>query len=177
MVFHWSLSERKFPQVSRTHPRILAVLSNAVIWIVSTCPSTSKSSRPFYNPLVIVPKAPITIGTIVTFMFHSLFNFLARLRYLSFFSYSFRFILWSAWTAKTTILQILFFLWIIISSGLLVVIRGSVFMLKYHAYHFLGQPPVVHIPFICMVKFKFITRFPVDHIVDPIVSCLILLLC
>ena len=31
----------------------------------------SKSSRPFINPLVIVPNAPITIGTIFTFMFHS----------------------------------------------------------------------------------------------------------
>ena len=108
-VFHWSLSDSKSPQVSGTHHRILAVLSNAVIWIVSTPPPTSKSSRPFNNPLVIVPKAPITIGTIVIFMFHSFFNSLARLRYLSFFSLFFRFILWSAGTAKSTILQILFF--------------------------------------------------------------------
>ena len=92
---------------------ILAVLSNAVIWIVSTRPPTSKSSRPFNNPLIIVPKAPITIGTIVTFMFHSFFYSLARSRYLSFFPYSFRFILWSAGTAKSTILQILFFCWLL----------------------------------------------------------------
>ena len=72
-------------------------------------PPNSKSSRPFNNPLVIVPNAPITIGIIVTFMFHSLFNSLARSRYLSFFSLSFRFILWSAGTAKSTILKILFF--------------------------------------------------------------------
>ena len=96
-------------QVSRTRLRIMAVLSNAVVWIVSTNPPTSKSSRPFSNPLVIVPNAPITIGTIVTFMFHNFFNSLARSRYLSFFSLSFRFILWSAGTAKSTILQILFF--------------------------------------------------------------------
>ena len=75
MVFHWSLSDSKSPQVSGTLLRILAVLSNAVIWIVSTCPPTSKSSRPFNNPLVIVPKAPITIDKIVTFMFHSFFNY------------------------------------------------------------------------------------------------------
>ena len=105
MVSHWSLSDSKSPQVSRTLLRILAVLINAVIWIVSTRPPTSKSSRPFNNPLVIVPKAPITIGTIVSFMFHSFFNSLARSRY---FSHSFRFILWSAGTAKSTILQILF---------------------------------------------------------------------
>ena len=88
MIFLWSLSDRKSPQVSRTRLRILAVLSNSVIWIVSTCPPTSKSSRPFNNPLVIVPKALITIGTIVTFMFHGFFKFLARSRYLSFFSHS-----------------------------------------------------------------------------------------
>ena len=39
--------------------------------MVSTQPPTSKPSRPFYNPLVTVPKAPITIGIIVTFMFLS----------------------------------------------------------------------------------------------------------
>ena len=111
MVFHWSLSDSKSPQVSRTRLSILAVLS---------------------NPLVTVPNAPITIGTIVTFMFHSFFNSLARSRYLSFFSLSFRFILWSAGTAKSTILQILFLLLIIIRSGLLARIRWSVCMLKSH---------------------------------------------
>ena len=114
MVLHWSLSDSKSPQVSRTRLRILAVLTNAVAWIVSTRPPISKSSRPFNNPLVIVPNAPITIGTIVTFMFHSFFNSLARSRYLSFFSLSFRFILWSAGTAKSTILQIFFFFFFVV---------------------------------------------------------------
>ena len=133
MVFHWSLSDSKSPQVSKTRLRILAVLSIAVVLIVSTRPPTSRSSRPFNNPLVIVPNAPITIGTIVTFMFHSFFNSLARSRYLSFFSLSFRFILWSAGTSKSTILQILFFfLLIIMRSGLLARIRWSVCMLKSH---------------------------------------------
>ena len=98
-----------------------------------THPPTSKSSRPFNNPLVIVPKVPITIGTIITFMFHSFFNSLARLRYLSFFSHSFSFILWSARTAKSTIWQFLFFfLLIIIRSGLLAEIWWSMFMIKSH---------------------------------------------
>ena len=132
MVFHWSLSDSKSPQVSRTRLRILASLSNAVVWIVSTRPPTSKSSRPFNNPLVIVPNTPITIGTIVTFMFHSFFNSLAGSRYLSFFSLSFRDILWSAGTAKSTILLILFLLLIIMRSGLLAGIRWSVRMLKSH---------------------------------------------
>ena len=131
MVSHLSLSDSKSPQVTRTRLRILAVLSNAVVWIVSTRPPTSKSSRPFNNPLVIVPKVPITIGTIVTFMFHSFFNPLARSRYLSFFSLFFRFILWSAGTAKSTILQILVFLLIIMRSGLL---AGGAELCIYHLF-------------------------------------------
>ena len=109
MVIHWRLSDSKSPQVSRTLLSILAVFNNAVVWMVSTRPPTSKSSKPFNNPLVTVPKTPITIGIIVMFMFHSFFNSLARSRYLSLFSHSFSFILWSARTAKSTILQIFFF--------------------------------------------------------------------
>ena len=90
MGFHWSLSESKSPQVSRTSLRILAVHCNIVVWIVSTRRPTSKSSRPFDNPLVIVPNAPITIGTIVTLMFYSFFNSLSKLRYLSFCSIFFQ---------------------------------------------------------------------------------------
>ena len=109
MVFHWSLSDSKSPQVSRTLLSILAVLNNAVVWMVSTRPPTSKSSSLFNNPLVTVLNAPITIGIIVICMFHCFFNSQAKSRYLSFFSHSFRFILWSAGTAKSTILQVLFF--------------------------------------------------------------------
>ena len=107
--FSLELSDSKSLQVSRTRLRILAVLSNAIVWIVSTRLPTPKSSRPFSNPLVIVPKESITTGTIITFMFYSFFNSLARPRYLSF-SHSFKFILWSAGTAKSTILQMLFFI-------------------------------------------------------------------
>ena len=88
MVFHWSLSDSKSPQVSRTLLSILADLSNAIICIVFTRPPTSKSSSPFSYPLVTVPNTPITIGIIVTCVFHSFFNSLARSRYLSFFSLS-----------------------------------------------------------------------------------------
>ena len=109
MVFQWILSDSKSPQVFRAFLSILVVLNNAVVWVASTCPPTSKSSSPFSNPLVTVPDAPITIGIIVTFMFHSFFNSLARSRYLSFFSHFFSFILWSAGIAKSIILQFLFF--------------------------------------------------------------------
>ena len=77
---------------------ILAVFSNTAVRLVSTLQPTSKSSRPFNNPLVTVPKVQI-----LTFMFHSFFNSLARSRYSSLFSHSFSFILR---TAKSTILQI-----------------------------------------------------------------------
>ena len=107
----FSLESLKSPGLVSGFWPFIAMLS---FLIVSTRPPTSKSFRPFNNPLAIVPNAPITIGTIVTFMFHSFFNSLARSRYLSFFSLSFRFILWSAGTAESTILQILFFLLIII---------------------------------------------------------------
>ena len=75
MVFLGRLSGSKSPQVSRSRLRILAILSNAVVWIVSTRRPNSKSSRPFNYPLVIVPKAAITIGTIVTFMFNIVESF------------------------------------------------------------------------------------------------------
>ena len=132
MVFTWIRSDNKSPQVSRTLLSILAVLNNAVVWMVSTRLPTSKSSSLFSNPLDTVPNAPITICVIVTCMFHSFFSSLARSRYLSFFSHSFCFILWSAGTAKSTILQVLFFLLIIIKSGLLAGIRWSVCVLKSH---------------------------------------------
>ena len=84
-----------------------------------------------------MPKALITIGIIVIFMFHSFFSSLARSRYLSLFSHSFSFILWSTGTAKSTILQILFFFFfffflIIIRSGLRAEIRWSVCISKTH---------------------------------------------
>ena len=85
--FHWGLSDSKSPQVSRTRLRVLAVLSNAVVWIVSNHLLTSKSSRSLNNHLVIVRNPPITISTTVTFMFHCFFNYLARSRYYYYYYY------------------------------------------------------------------------------------------
>ena len=119
MAFHYSLSDSKSPQLSRTFLSILAVLNNVVVWTVSTRPTTSKSSILFNDPLVTVTKSSAMIGIVITFMCHSFFNPLARSRYLSFFSLSFSFIIVSAVTAKSTILQILFYLLIIRMSGLL----------------------------------------------------------
>ena len=111
---------------------ILAVLNDAVVWMVFTRLPTSMSSNPFSNPLVTVPKAPITIGIIVTIMFHRFFNFLARSRYLSFFSHSFGFILGQPGQQSRQFCIFYFLLFIIISSGLVAEIRWYVCTSKSH---------------------------------------------
>ena len=69
IAFYWSLSNSKSPQVSRTLLSILANLNDAVVWIVSTRPLISKSSRPIINPFGTAPSAPVTIGITITFTF------------------------------------------------------------------------------------------------------------
>ena len=244
MVSHWRLNDSKLPQVSWTLRSILDVFNNAVVWMVSTRPPTSKSSRLFINPsvtvlktpiangifvtfmfhsffqfssqvevlmslfkilifesffisttagilsqdfqrqqisscfldhsqcsgcskkktalvltvstrpfnnhFVTVPKAPITIDIIVTFMFHRFFNFLARSRYISFISFSFNFILWAAGTAKATIVQVPYFLLIIIRSGFLTEIKLYISRSKCHRSLSQDICWVLHIPlFVC----------------------------
>ena len=70
----------------------------------------------------------IAIGIIVTFMFQNVFQFPNN----SFFLLSLSFIQWSAGTAKSTILQNLYFLLIIMGSGLLAEIRWSNWKSKSH---------------------------------------------
>ena len=130
MASHWSLSDSKSTQISRTLLSILTNLNNDVVWTVSTHPVIFKSAYPCTNPLMTVPRAPITIGITVNFMFHSFFNFLVSSGYLSLFSHSFNFTLWSTGTTKFTILQVLSFLLIIIRSGRLAKIRGSICISK-----------------------------------------------
>ena len=101
MVFHWSLNDSKSPQVSRTLNSILADLNNAVVQMISVLhPMISARLK----PLGTVQSTPIWIGITVTFMLQSLF----RSKYLSHFSFSLIFTLWSAGTAKFTIRQIFF---------------------------------------------------------------------
>ena len=131
MVFHGSLSDSKFSQVSRTLLSILADLNNVLVWMFPTCPFISKSSSPSTNPLVTVPSVPITIGITVTFMFHSFFSSLVRSMYLSFFSPFFSFTQRSAGTAESINQQVLFFFLLTITrSGRLVKIRWSVYISK-----------------------------------------------
>ena len=75
MVSHWSLSDSKSLQISRTPLSIMADLNNAVVLMVSIRPLISKFSTPCTNPLVPVPSAPFIIGISVTFMFTSFIQF------------------------------------------------------------------------------------------------------
>ena len=177
-AFHRRLSDHKSPRVSRTLLSIMADLNNAVVWMSSTRPLISKSSSPCTNPLVTIPSAPIAIGITVTFMFHSYISSLARYRYFSLFSTSFRFTRWSAGKAKSSIRQVLFFFaenYEVWSSGWNKTIRLYLKISKNCMnLIFQGGFWVVHIPFIHMVKFKLLAQFSVDHLAHLIMSSLIL---
>ena len=76
MIFHWSLSDSKSPQVSCTLLSIMADLSNAVVWVVSSRPFISKFYSFFIKHLITEPRVLITTGVTITLMFHSFFQFL-----------------------------------------------------------------------------------------------------
>ena len=86
MIFDWSLSDSKSPQISRTLLNILADPINVLVWTFFICPLISQSYSPFTNRLGIILSVQITISITVTFMFHSFFNSPVRSRYLSLFS-------------------------------------------------------------------------------------------
>ena len=71
--FHISVNWWLFTGVSWTLLSILSDLNNAVVWMASTRPLISKSSRPCTKLLVTVPSAPITIDITVIFMFYMFF--------------------------------------------------------------------------------------------------------
>ena len=124
MVFRWRLSDSKSPQVSKTLLSILTVFNNAVVLMVSTRSPTSKSSRHFNNPLVTVPKAPITIGIIVTFLFHSFFLFSSKVEVLiSLFTFFQFYTVVSRDSKVDNLADFLFLLLIITRSVLLAEIR------------------------------------------------------
>ena len=101
-----------------------------------------------------VPKAPFTI--VITFMSHSFFHSLARSKYLSFFSHSLNYTLWSACTARFTILQF-FYYYKIWSSGRDLVICLYVKIAEEFVCLLLSDIFwVVHIPFVRTVKLQLI---------------------
>ena len=65
------MNNSNFPQVFRMLLRILADISNAVVWMVFTHLPISISSSPLTRLWGTVPGASVTIGIMVIFMFHS----------------------------------------------------------------------------------------------------------
>ena len=98
MVFHWSRYDSNSPQVRKTILNILANLNDAMIGRIVIFPLISDSSGLLSKPLETVPSAPITNTITVTFSFQSFLSSQARSKYLSIFSLSFIFTLWSAGT-------------------------------------------------------------------------------
>ena len=99
--------------------------------MVSAPPVISKS----FSPLVTVPKVPVTIGIIVTFMFHSFFKFPSKVHVLIFLCIFFQFYFVVSRDSKVhNFASSLFFqLLIIVGSGRLALIRWSVCMSKSHS--------------------------------------------
>ena len=169
MIFHWSLSDSKSPQVPRILLSILAVLNNVVVWMLSTRPLISTSSSPFYCLLLNVPKAPITIGVIVTYMFDSkvelfvlLFVFFHFYSVVSRYSEAHNFGDYkNAWSSGR---DLVIRLYVKIQWGF------KCLILRYRC-------SVQNIPFVRIVRFEFLAKFPVDHLAHPVVSSLIPLLC
>ena len=91
-------------------------------------PIISMSSSPFNQHLRIVPYAPVTV--LPSASCSIVFSFLAKSAYLSLFSISVIFTLWSARTVKFNIHQVHFLLLTITRSGRHAEITGSVWISK-----------------------------------------------
>ena len=85
MVLHGSLSDCKYPRVSRILLGIFADLNNAIVRMVIPRALISKYSNSIFQLLENVPKAPITICCYRHPHVPSLFNSLTRYGYLSHF--------------------------------------------------------------------------------------------
>ena len=83
MVFHWSVSDSKSLQLSRTLLSTLADLNNAIVWIILVRPPMSNFSSPLSKPSGNIPSAPITFDITVTNMFHCFLCSLAISKFLS----------------------------------------------------------------------------------------------
>ena len=103
--------------------------------MVSTRPPTSKSTSLFNYPLVIVPNEPISIDIIVTWIFHSFYQFPSKVEVLFLLFSFFQFYSVVSRDSKIdnfTSYIFFFFLLTVIRSGLLAETRWSVCMSKSH---------------------------------------------
>ena len=119
----------------------------------------------------LTARSRVNIYHLVIVMSHSFFTSIARFEYFSIFSFFLLFTLWSAGTAKSTTLQILFFLLINIRYSLLANMRWSVCISKSKwilwGQIFLDRFWFVQIPFVSMVKLSTLAQFPVSYSVLP----------
>ena len=113
-------------------------------------------------------------------MFHIFFNSLARSRYLSLFSHSFSFILWCRDSKVDNFAGFLFFFffcWLLSDLVFGPRLGDSKVPQEFVSIIFSVRCWVVLIPFVGMVKFKFLAYFPVDPLAHPGMSSFVLLLC
>ena len=167
MVFNWSLSDIKSSQLFWILLSILLHLRCVVVLIVLVLPLISNyyclfSERIYYN------------WHSVTFTFYRFFCSQARSKYLSIFSLSFIFILGSAGMAKSNRRQVLFFRF---SNRDLVIHLYVKIPENFLRLIFLDRFWFVHIPFRSMVKIQSLAQFPVDHLSNPVMFCLVIHLC
>ena len=111
MVFHWSLSDSKFPQIYRTFLSILVDLNNAQVRMVSTHPLIFKSSKVSTHPILISLFTPWEFFTTVladglSLEFEWQESHQVPRTFLSILAFLNNVVVW---TAKSTILQGLFF--------------------------------------------------------------------
>ena len=161
MVFHWSLSNCKSPQVLRTFLCILTGLNNTVVWMVLIYLPIFISSSSFFKPLGTIRSVLVTIGVTITLTFHSFLSSLAKSKY---FCLSFHF-LWFSFCGLPRKLS--FFSWL--SLGLVVWSRLGDLFVSWNLREFsdlilLDGFLFVDIPFGGMVNFQFLTEFPVDYL-------------
>ena len=163
-------------------------LNNVAVWMVSTRPPISKSFSPFSNPSVTVPNAPITIGIIVTCMFHFFFEFpsLVEVRILLFTFFQFYSLV--SRDIKVDNFANSLFLLISIRYGFLAEIRGFVCMSKSHRslcvlFSTLGAGlSIYHLLVWSKLNFLYISEWkpcPPNHIysyIPPVLICCIHLL-
>ena len=171
MFFHRSLSRDKSQLVPRTLLSILDDFSYAVVWMVSARPLIHNSSSSLSKPLGTVPSAPLTFGITVTFMFQSFFRSLAVSKNLFLFSFSLISTLWSAGMQGFVLVnyhQIWSSVWNLEFCLHLKIPENFLRLILQDGFWF------VYIPFGSMVKFLFIAQFPVNHLLHPVVSSLIL---
>ena len=112
-------------------------------------------------------------------MLHSSFNSQTRFWYLSFILHSFNLTMWSAGTAKSTILEVLFFaidyykVWS--SSRDQVIFLHVKIRVEFVWVILQDRLWLVQIAFVRMVIFKFLAQLPMDHCKHPVMSSLIVL--